>query len=506
MTVVFVDLSGSTALGERLDPEALRSVMRRYHAELRRILEYHGGTVEKFVGDAVMAVFGLPHVHEDDALRAVRAAAEMRDAVEALHLQVRIGVNTGDVVAGDGETLVTGDAVNVAARLEQVAAPGEILLGEQTHILVRDAVRVEPLEPLSLKGKAESVPALRLAEVLPDVPAFTRRIDSPFVGREPELRELEAAFRQSTDEGRCRLSTIVGPPGIGKSRLVREFLARADAQVLVGRCLPYGEGITYWPVVEILKQLPRTPAEIVDGDENADVIVARIAGAVGAARAVGAPEEIAWAFRKLLEALARERPLIVLVDDIHWAEPTMLDLLEYVVSFSQDTPMLILCLARPDLFERRPSWSNPRPNASLLALDPLSDREAHSLAERLVATRPLRDRSHVRLVEAAEGNPLFVEQLIAMHADSGGSELEIPPTIQALLAARIDRLEPAERSVIECASVEGRMFHRGAVAELLPEVARPDLGAHLIALVRKDPSGPTERSFRATTASVLATS
>jgi class 3 adenylate cyclase/tetratricopeptide (TPR) repeat protein len=495
VTVVFADLSGSTALGERLDPEALRDLMRRYHSELRAILERHGGTVEKFIGDAVMAVFGLPLVHEDDALRAVRAAAAMRAAVEALGLQVRIGVNTGDVVAGEGETLVTGDAVNVAARLEQAAAPGEILLGEQTHLLVRESVRAEPLEPLSLKGKGEPVPALRLEEVLPDVPAFTRPIDAPFVGRGSELQELETAFRQAIEGRTCRLCTVVGPPGIGKSRLARELLARADAQAVVGRCLPYGEGITYWPLAEILKQLPRTPAGILEGEARAEVIAARVTGAVGASHSVGAPEEIAWAFRTLLEALARERPLIVVVDDVQWAEPTLLDLLEYVVSFSRDTPILLLCLARPDLFEQRPSWSNPRPNASLIPLDPLSEDEAHSLADRLVATRLLSGRSLVLMVEAAEGNPLFVEQLLAMHAESGDGELEIPPTIQALLAARIDRLEPEERTVIECASVEGRMFHRGAVAELLPEDARPELGARLMTLVRKELIRPDKALF-----------
>ncbi len=477
VTVVFADLSGSTALGERLDPEVLRGVMRRYHAEQRAILERHGGTVEKFVGDAVMAVFGLPQVHDDDALRAVRAAAEMRDAVEALGLGVRIGINTGEVVAGEGETLVTGDAVNVAARLEQAAAPGEILIGEETHVLVRDAVRARRLEPLSLKGKSERVSALRLVEVLADVPAFTRPIATPFVGRDAELRKLEASFRQATDEWRCRLCTIVGPPGIGKSRLARELLGRVDAQVLVGRCLAYGEGITYWPLAEIVEQVPRGVAEIVEREENAEVIAARIGGAVGRVHGAGAAEEIAWAFRRLFEVLARERPLIVVVDDIHWAEPTLLDLLEYVVAFSA------------------PSWSNPRPNMSLIALDPLSDREARDLTESLAATRRLPEELRARVIEAAEGNPLFVEQLVAMHAEQGDGEVEITPTIQALLAARIDRLEPREREVIERASVEGRLFHRGAVSALLPEVSRPALGSELMTLVRKEFIRPDRALF-----------
>jgi class 3 adenylate cyclase len=239
VTVIFCDLVGSTALGERTDPELLREVMARYHAELRTILELHGGTVEKFVGDGAMAVFGIPQVHEDDALRAVRAADEMRAAVAAHGLEVRIGVNTGEVVAGSGETLVTGDAVNVAARLEQAARAGEILFGEQTERLVRDGVRTESIDPLGLKGKAEPVRAYRLLELLPDVPAFTRPLEASFVGRERELETLERTLTRAIEEHSPQLSTVVGPPGIGKSRLARELIQRSDARIVVGRCLSY---------------------------------------------------------------------------------------------------------------------------------------------------------------------------------------------------------------------------------------------------------------------------
>jgi tetratricopeptide (TPR) repeat protein len=446
---------GSTSLGEQNDPEVLRALMLRYHAAARGILERHGGTVEKFVGDAAMAVFGVPQVHEDDALRAARAAMELREAVGELGLEARIGVNTGEVVVDAGETLVAGDAVNVAARLEQAAPANAILLGEDTRALLGDAVRAEPLEPLKLKGKAKPVPAWELRELLPDVPAFTRPIDSPFVGRAEELDALEVALAQAP-----QLVTVVGPPGIGKSRLVRELVQRVDARVLVGRCLSYGEGITYLPLEEILGQI---------GNES-DVVE-------------GTADEIAMGFRMLLERLARERPLVVVLDDIHWAEPALLDLIEYLAAFVQDAPLLLLCTARPDLFEVRPAWAVPSPNTMLLLLEPLEESESEQLVSGF-GDLPVETRR--RIVEAAEGNPLFVEQLVAMDADRNGSDLEVPPTIQAVLAARIDRLQPQERAVIERAAVEGRSFHRGAVAELLPEKARTDVGAHLLTLARKE--------------------
>ena len=498
VTVLFCDLVGSTALGERTDPEALRELMASYHAELRTILERHGGTVEKFVGDAAMAVFGIPRVHEDDALRAVRAAAEMREAVTRLGLEVRIGVNTGEVVAGMGETLVTGDAVNVASRLEHAAESGEILIGGQTKRLVREGVSTEAVVPLELKGKAEPVTAFRLLEVLPDVPAFTRSIEAPFVGRVEELEAPRSAFGRAVEERVPQLCTIVGPPGIGKSRLAREFLtgAGANARILVGRCLPYGEGITYWPLGEIVREVggadPRDCiAEIVGGEEAA-FVADRVVGAISLGPAGGSPEEISWAARKLFEALARDKPLIAVFDDIHWAESTLLDLLEYVVSFAAGVPLLVVCTARPDLFDMRPSWSTPRPNTTLVRLEPLPVEESEALVDELQAVDA---STRSRIVEAAEGNPLFVEQLLAMRAESGDGELVIPPTIQALLSARLDRLEPAERTVIERASVEGRLFHRSAVAELLSAAARPAVGSHLITLVRKEFIRPDRAVF-----------
>jgi class 3 adenylate cyclase/tetratricopeptide (TPR) repeat protein len=476
VTIVFADLVGSTALGDTTDPELLQEQMSRYHAELRTILERHGGTVEKFIGDAAMAVFGLPQAHEDDALRAVRAAAEIRDAMAALELEVRIGVNTGEVIAGEGETLVSGDAVNVAARFEQSADAGEIRVGESTEGLVRDAVRTQRLEPLQLKGKADPVVAFRLLDVSANAPAFTRRIDAPFVGRETELEALETALQNAAERREPRLATVVGAPGIGKSRLVRELLQRTDARVLVGRCLSYGEGITYWPLQEVVGQVGDLDTALPD-----ELARSRIAAAVG--EGLASSDEIAWGFRRLFEELGRARPLIVVVDDIHWAEPTLLDLLEYTTAFASDTALLLLCTARPELFEIRPEWATPKPNATLVMLEPLAATQTEQL---VVELGELSEDSRAQIVEAAEGNPLFVEQLVAHQAEAGNGKPDIPPTIQALLAARIDRLEPRERSVIERASVEGRLFHRGSVQALLPEEERRGVGAQLLTLVRKE--------------------
>ena len=481
VTIVFCDLVGSTALGERTDPEVLRDVMARYHAELRAILERHGGTVEKFVGDAAMAVFGLPQVHEDDALRAVRAAVEMRDVVATLGLEVRIGVNTGEVVAGTGETLATGDAVNVAARLEQAAAAGDILIGTSTERLVRDAVRAEAVEALALKGKSDPVPAFRVLDLVDQIPAFTSPIVAPFVGRQQELEQLETALAMATQTRAPQLATIVGAPGIGKSRLARELLGRVQARVVVGRCLPYGEGITYWPLQEIVSQVGDV-REALQSAGDAELAAIRIEAALGVTDTPVSPEEIAWGVRRLLETLTAAEPLVVVFDDIHWAESAFLDLIEYVAAFAQDVPMLVLCTARPDLFELRPTWTAPKANTTLVTLQALTESDSEALVTQLVDL-PVETRE--RIVQAAEGNPLFVEQLTAMQAENG-DELEVPPTLHALLAARIDRLGEHERAAAQRGSVEGRLFHRGAVAALLPEPERPEVGAHLLSLVRKE--------------------
>ncbi len=460
MTVVFCDLAGSTALGESVDPERLRVVLAGYFERMKTIVESHGGTVEKFIGDAVMAVFGVPVVHEDDALRAVRAAHEMRDALPELGLEGRIGVMTGEVVTGTSERLVTGDAVNVAARLEQAAAPGDVLIGEPTLALVRDAVEIESIEPLVLKGKAETIPAYRLLEVHA---APERRHDTHFVGREREVGVLRDAFERAAGEQRCELVTVVGEAGVGKSRLVAEALAPADATIVRGRCLPYGDGITYWPVVEVLKQLDLLPP-----DETAATAIRAL---LGASDAPTSAEEIAWAFRKTLEHAATEQPLVVVFDDIQWGEQTFHDLVEHVGLLSTGSPILLLCMARPELVEQRPTWP------VTLRLEPLHDRDIAELIPARIAGE-LRDR----IARAAGGNPLFIGEMLAMAAETE-EDVVVPPTLRALIAARLDQLEPTERAVLERGAVEGEIFHRGAVQALTPDES--GVTPRLAALVRK---------------------
>ena len=468
VTVVFCDLSGSTALGGRTDPEALRATMRGYYEQMRTILERHGGTVEKFVGDAVMAVFGVPVAHEDDALRAVRAAWEMHEAVPKLGLAARIGVNTGEVVAGEGDTLVTGDAVNVAARLEQAAEASEVLVGSETRRLVRDAVTVERVD-VDAKGKGR-VEAFRLVDVDLDAAPVARRLDTPLVGRRTELEQLRHAFDRAVREQRCHLFTLLGSAGVGKSRLVREFLTGVDACVLEGRCLDYGEGITFWPVVSILKQL---------GDRAEPTLQRVVEGAT-------TPNELFWAVRAQLEEVARERPLVVCFDDIQWGEQTFLDLVDHVADLSRGAPLLLLCVARPELLDKRPGWGGGKLNATTILLEPLGAEEC---AELIAVHGGVDEDTERRILAVADGNPLFVEEMVALVREDG--DVRVPSTVQALLQARLDQLARDERTVMERGAVEGQIFHRAAVLEL---TQAPDVEPQLAGLVRKElihPAPPT---------------
>ena len=528
MTLVFCDLSGSTSLGERLDPESVRRIITRYFDAMREALERHGGTVEKFIGDAVMAVFGVPVVREDDALRAVRAAAEMQTALGELNeelalrfdvrLRVRTGVNTGEVIAGDpsrGHGFVTGDAVNLAARLEQAAPDGEVLLGERTLELVGDAVQVEPVPHLDLKGKSQPVPAFRLIGVEGGAPGHRSQLGSPLVGREGELALLEEAWERTVAGRSCELVTILGSAGMGKSRLVEEFAGkvRGAATVGAGRCLSYGEGLTFWPLREVVEGL----AGISDGDsaeeahaaiarmlpeedDDTAAIVERVAGALGLSEALAYPGETFWAVRKLLEATAGERPLVVLFEDIHWGEQTFLELIEHLAAAARGVPLLIVAAARTDLLDARPDFAAGLPNATRIVLDPLSGDESRKLIEQLIGGREVSADLPGRAFAASEGNPLFVEEMVRMLVDErqpagaepgassvgGLSQASVPPTIHALLAARLERLEPSERAVVEAASVVGRSFAGGALLELVRGDDRSELDLCLRALADKE--------------------
>jgi class 3 adenylate cyclase len=465
VTVLFCDLVAFTELAGRLDPEALRHLMLRFFERAAAVIEAHGGTVEKFVGDEVMAVFGVPVVHEDDALRAVRAAVDVHDCVAELdragdvHLEVRIGANTGEVVTGDpsaGHGFVSGDAVNVGKRLEQAAAPGEIVLGEATYCLVEHAVRVTQLDPLRLKGKADVATAFRLEAVDQDATAIPRRDDTRFVGQERELERLQAAYDEVTSAG-VRLVTIVGDSGIGKSRLAQVFVGSlADqASVVVARCPPYGEGTTFSPIRETFRQA--------GWDESA---------------LERSSYEVFAATRGLFEELSRERPVVAVFDDIHWAEETLLDLVEHLAVRLGGAPVLILCLARPEIAEKRPQWL-ARPEATI-ALEALSELEAEGLLDALDAPDDVRGR----IAELAEGNPLFIEQLAAF-ASEGGDEVTLSGSIRGVLYARLDRLDPEERSVLEHAAVLGRSFSLDAVLRLIPQGEWEAAQARVFGLVRR---------------------
>ncbi|MDQ3381441.1 MAG: AAA family ATPase [Actinomycetota bacterium] len=488
-TVLFVDLVDSTSLVTGSDPEVVRRRVNRFFDKISHCVTLHGGIVEKFAGDAVLAAFGVPQAHEDDAERAARAALAMRHAVLELGLEARIGLEAGELVVEDSEsTFATGEAVNLAARLQQAARPGEILVGPTAYRLAGGSLVVEDAGPLELKGMGAGLRAWRLVDAV-DGPARSKGPRAPLVGREAELELLENTFARTVRDRRAHLFTIFGEPGVGKSRLAREFVDGLErASVLSGRCLPYGEGVTYWPLAEMIKAAagisdddPLEEAfaklrECCEEEAVADVL-GLASGMLEALEGERSSQEIAWAARELVATLADVQPLVLFFEDIHWAEEPLLELIEHLADWVR-APLLVICLARPELLEQRPGWGGGRVRSTAIELEPLSDEESALLVERLLSQlagasgEPLAMPSK-EVLERAEGNPLFVEETIRMLVESGaGNDApdRIPDTLQALIAARIDHLPPAGKRLLQRASVVGRVFWKGALEHLSPDV------------------------------------
>lgn len=501
VSVLFCDV---TASGRELDPEALRNVAERGFEAIVPLLTAHGATVERALDGAVSALFGVPTLHEDDALRAVRAAvgigerlAELRAELEetwGATLALRVGIGTGEVLASGGNDggnswSVTGQPVQVAIQLQQSANPGEILIDERTLRVVRSSVEVQVLD-----GHA------RLLDVHPVEHSARNRFDSPMVGRDREQRRLRDAFEQAVGDRSCQLFTILGAPGVGKSRLVREFVqgVSGDALVARGRCLPYGEGITYWPVAEAVRDAAALDdvsstadglaklTRLLDATDDAERVAQRLGEVVGLTDRLSSTEEIVVAVRSFVEALAQRDPLVLVFDDIHWGESTFLDLVDHVADWVTDAPVLLVCIARPELLEIRPGWGGGKLNSTTVLLEPLSDEESASLLDGLHGSSDLDVESRSRIVDAASGNPLFVEEMLALVLEDGRERdaIDVPPTIQALLATRLDRLSEGERAAIEAAAVEGKVFHTSSIVELTESDAEA-IHAALLGLMRR---------------------
>jgi len=526
VTLLFSDLKDSTALTASIDAEAMNEIKARYFASMAAEIERHGGNVEKNIGDAIMAVFGRIKAHEDDALRAVRAAAGMQAVLTQLNEELlriygvkltnRTGVNTGELVVNTDpaavQNLATGEAVNVAARLEQNAPADQVLLGQITYDLVRRHVEAERLE-LQMKGYAEPVPAYRLLGIraAPVEEAASVRT-ATLVGRDEELRTLRSAFAAALEARGPRLVTVIGEPGVGKSRLVKEFVGELVSEALVvrGRCLPYGDGITFWPLSEMARgaagiEQDDTPEEALakllaalPPIDDRDAIVDRVAAAINLSPARFPVAELYWGGRRFLEVLGRTYPVVVIVDDIHSAETTFLEFLEHLLDASQGVPILLLCTARHALIEKQPGWGE-RAGAERILLGPLEAEDTTALVTQLLGDADLVEDVQAKVVAAAEGNPLFVEQLVSMLVDKGllrregdrwvraqdMADLAIPPTIQALLVSRLDDLTREERAVVEPASVIGLVFFEPAVEEMVPDAVRPLVPVELGALDEK---------------------
>lgn len=471
-----------------VDPESLDRLDAHHHAVASAAIQRHGGTVESVLGDRVVGVFGVPRVHEDDALRAARAAVEL--AAGPGEPAARIGIASGEVVTSESEAgapSVAGQPLKVAADLEDAAAADQILIDDRARNLLGPTVSTGRL--------GARVGAWRLLELAPAPTPFSGLPRAPIIGRDRELARLRAGLVRAAREREVQLITLIGAAGIGKTRLAEEFVSRLrdQATVVAGRCVAYGQGITFWPLREIVRRLTaQCPLSRLLADEaDADLIEKLVAEAIGRAESTSSLEEIFWAFRRLLEAVARERPLVVLIEDIHWAEPALLDFADYLTERGRH-PILLLCTARPELVETRPGWGEEKRKLTPLVLGRLPHEESSRLIDNIAGG--ISERTRARVLETAEGNPLFLEQMLAMLAEgsAGEGDVLLPPTIQAVLAARLDRLGPGERTALDTAAVAGKEFAEQAVVELLSEDARRFAPRHLRTLVDKDFLAPVD--------------
>jgi class 3 adenylate cyclase len=491
VTILFTDLVGSTARAEGLDPEDVRATLSAYYAQLRAELERHGGTVEKFIGDAVMAVFGAPVAHEDDAERAVRAALAIRDAIGD-ELQIRTAVNTGEALVtlgakpGEGDAMVAGDVVNTAARLQGAAPVNGILVGEGTYRATRQAIEYREAPPVEAKGKSEPI------TVWEAVGARSRfgsdveeKLRTPLVGRERERHLLADALDRVRSEQSAQLVTLVGVPGIGKSRLVAELFQITDAEEEIiswrqGRSLPYGERVSFWALGEIVKahagilesddaataeeKLGTMVESLAEDERERDWLVRHTRPLVGLEGSERAEREEAFAaWRRLLEAAAVQRPLVLVFEDLHWADDGLLDFVDHLAEWATTVPLLVVGTARPELLDRRPGWGGGKRNAFTLSIGALSDEETAVLLQRLLDRAVLDADAQQAVLQRAEGNPLYAEEYARMLAEHESGDLPLPETVQGLIAARIDGLAPEEKALLQDAAVIGKVFWPGAL-------------------------------------------
>jgi class 3 adenylate cyclase/tetratricopeptide (TPR) repeat protein len=512
VTILFADLVGFTSRAERLDPEAVRAFLTPYHARLRAELERFGGIVEKFIGDAVMAIFGAPIAREDDPERAVRAALAIRDWVrEDEELQVRVGVNTGEALVAltarpeAGEGMAMGDVVNTAQRLESMAAANGVLVGERTFRATSEVIEYREVDPIVVKGRAQPVKAWE---------PLARRSDldrvglygTPLVGRRRELDSLETAVSDVREQRSTRLVTLTAAPGVGKSRLLHEFRQRAaDVTWRQGRCVPYGAGVTFWALGEIFKthagileadsaanaaeKLRAAVGEVLRDDREADWVEGHLRPLVGLASSNGAWQdrrsEAFFAWRRFLEALAGVRPLVLVFEDLHWADGDLLDFIEHVLEWANEVPLLVVCSARPELLETRPGWGANRPNSSMIVLSVLRDEDVAQIVTALLGSSGLSAETRGVLLAQAAGNPLYAEQYTRLFLELGRVDEAQPATLQGLIAARLDALSPADKKLLQAAAVIGKVFWTGSLTAVGP-LDRWSVEERLRALERKE--------------------